>query len=111
MLKRFLRSATCQFFILAYGALQAEIALAAQYSIGSGGTGGFALLGKWLQEYINFMTGPYAKGGVAAAAVIGIIAWTFAPKDGVMGTVVRVVAAGFVSLNIGTWMGMFGGTV
>ncbi|WP_395398582.1 hypothetical protein ACHMW6_00190 (plasmid) [Pseudoduganella sp. UC29_106] len=69
-------------------------------------TGGGTLFQKlttWGQNYLDFMTGPFATAAVVISALLIWIAWAFMPKEGIMANLARIVVAGFAILNIGTF--------
>ncbi len=61
----------------------------------------------WMQNFVTFMTGPFGTAVVALSIVIAFAVWVFAPREGIVGPVARVVVAGFVLMNVATWMGLF----
>jgi type IV secretory pathway VirB2 component (pilin) len=75
---------------------------------GEGSAGGFGLITQFFQKYVDFMTGPFSKTAMGAILIIGVLTWAVLPKEGIFGTVIRIVIAGIVVLNLATWMGMFG---
>lgn len=70
----------------------------------AGGTGPFSLFTNFLQDLVDFMSGPFGTATAIISAIIGFATWTYAPKEGVMGVVIRVVVFSIVSLNIGAWV-------
>lgn len=78
----------------------------AGYALG-GGTGTFGKLTQWMQDYVDFMDGPAAIAMIVVSIIIAVCAWVWAPKSGAVGVLLRVVVAGIVVLNIGTWMASF----
>lgn len=70
----------------------------------NGGSGVFAFFASLLQDLVDFMSGPFGTAAVIVSTIVGFVTWVFAPKEGVMGVVLRVVVAAIVILNIGTWI-------
>lgn len=73
-------------------------------NIGSGGGSGFSIMKRWLQNWVDFMSGPFAIAAVITSIILAYLAWAFMPKEGVVGPTVRVVVAGIVILNVGVWI-------
>lgn len=73
-------------------------------NIGNGGGSGFSIMKRWLQNWVDFMSGPFAVAAVITSIIIAYLAWAFAPKEGVVGPTVRIVVAGVVVLNVGVWL-------
>jgi len=84
-------------------------AYAQSVNIGSGGGSGFSIMKKWLQNWVDFMSGPFAVAAVITSIIIAYCAWAFAPKEGVVGPTVRIVVAGIVILNVGVWLSTLAG--
>lgn len=103
MKKHFLNYAIC--LILVY----THVAFASSYSITTGGfsSGGFGKITQLLQSWVDFMIGPYGKAVVAGSFIIAVTVWAVAPKEGILGSAIRVAVAGAVILNVSVWMGMF----
>lgn len=74
----------------------------------TGGGSAFATGRTWLQNFIDFMTGPFGTAAIILSLVVGFAAWTMAPKEGIVGTIVRAVTSGIVIFNISVWLGTFG---
>ncbi|MBL0319167.1 MAG: hypothetical protein IPP74_07750 [Alphaproteobacteria bacterium] len=79
----------------------------AGYDIGAPSSGPFAKLGAWLQQYIDFMDGPFAVAAVVVSIILAIVIWNFSPREGIMSHVLKAVISGIVLLNIGTWIASF----
>lgn len=75
--------------------------------IGTSGNTGFATIEAWLQSFVNFMDGPGGLAVVVISIIAAVAAWMFAPKDGVMGPLFRVVVGAIVIINVGTWVTTF----
>jgi len=90
------------------GIMMGAQAAFAGYSIGSGGGGTFALLRTWFQDFVDFMDGPFGIAAVVISLVLAFATWAFAPKEGIVGPVLRIAMSGIVILNVATWMGSFG---
>lgn len=101
---------TLRFLQMAIFTAMPFVTMADTYSIGgdSGDDGGFGLITTFFQKYVDFMTGPFAKTAIAGTLIIAAILWAVMPKEGIFGTIVRVVIAALVAMNVATWMGMFG---
>ena len=78
-------------------------------SIGNGGGSAFGLMRTWIQNFIDFVGGPFGIAAVVVAIILAFLAWSYAPKDGIIGPLVRVVTAGLVVINVSTWVASFGG--
>ncbi len=84
--------------------------LAGSYNIGSGGDQStFGSIVTFLQSGMDFLTGPWVKFTIAGSAILALMLWAAAPKEGAMGWIVRVIIAGLVALNIASWMALMGG--
>lgn len=88
-------------------AISASSAAWAGYDIGSPSSGPFAKLGGWLQDYVDFMDGPFAIAAVVLSIILAVVIWNFAPREGIMSNLMRAVISGIVLLNIGTWITSF----
>lgn len=78
-------------------------------NIGSGGGTGFSIIKRWLQNWVDFMSGPFAIAAIITSVIIAYVAWAFLPKEGLIGPTVRVVVAGIVVLNVGVWVSTLAG--
>ena len=83
------------------------VAAMAGVDIGTSGSAGFATIEKWLQSFVNFMDGPGGLAVVVISVIVAVGAWMFAPKDGMMGPILRVVVGAIVIINVGTWVTTF----
>lgn len=94
--------------LVAFMALMAvsQTVLAAP-TLGSGGGAAFAPLRTWLQNFVDFMAGPFGLAVVILSVILGFAAWAMLPKEGIVGTIMRVVVAGVVIINVGTWVATF----
>lgn len=75
----------------------------------SGGGSTFQVFVKWLQNFVDFMTGPFGTAAVAVSIIVAFVTWSYAPKEGLMGTVMRSVVSGIVIINVLTFVGTFSG--
>jgi type IV secretory pathway VirB2 component (pilin) len=75
--------------------------------IGTSGNTGFATIEAWLQSFVDFMDGPGGLAVVVVSIIAAVAAWMFAPRDGVMGPIFRVVVGAIVIINVGTWVTTF----
>ena len=83
---------------------------AGSYNIGSGGDQStFGLISTFLQSAMDFLTGPWVKFTIAGSAILALMLWAAAPKEGALGWIVRVIIAALVALNIASWMALMGG--
>jgi hypothetical protein len=57
-----------------------------------------------MQSIMNFFTGPMAVFALAASLMVAVAMWMFAPKEGMMGSILRVIAGGILILNIPGWV-------
>lgn len=73
----------------------------------NGGGGTFTALRTWLQSFVDFMAGPFGTAAIIVSIIIGFLTWAYAPKEGIVGTVLRVVVSGIVILNASTWVMSF----
>jgi type IV secretory pathway VirB2 component (pilin) len=71
--------------------------------------GDFTGITKFLQKFVDFMTGPFGRAAVVISIIAAFTTWVFAPKDGIFGPVLRVVAAGIAIMNAAIWIGQLGG--
>ena len=86
---------------LLFGATPAAFAQVA-VDIGTAGTGFFAGLVNFMQEIVDFMSGPYAIFAIIMGGALAIGLWIFTPKEsGVMQWVFRVLFGGIMLLNLG----------
>jgi len=69
----------------------------------------FTAVTQFLQQFANFMTGPFGKAVVVISIIAAFCTWVFAPKDGIFGPVLRVVVAGIAIMNAAVWISQFGG--
>lgn len=98
--------------LLALGVLLGSPFAAAQptYDIGSPSTGGFAAVGAFMQEFVDFLGGPGVMFVTFISIGLGVILWTIAPKaQGVMSWIIRAVAGSIVLLNLPLWITYFQG--
>lgn len=70
----------------------------------AGGSGPFAFFNNFLQELVDFMSGPFGTAAVIVSIIVGFVSWIFLPKEGIMGVVMRVVVTAIVILNVGAWV-------
>ncbi|RZI40354.1 hypothetical protein EGT07_23720 [Herbaspirillum sp. HC18] len=91
------------------GALGMALATAAHAgpSIGTGGGTAYSKLTTWLQNFVDFMSGPFGLAVVIISIIIAFSVWAFVPKEGIAGPVLRVVVAAIVIINVGTWVATF----
>ena len=73
----------------------------------SGGGSTFQIFTTWAQNFIDFMAGPFGSAAVIVSIIIAFVTWSYAPKEGIMGAVLRTVVTGIVILNIATWVSSF----
>ncbi|NRA71966.1 MAG: TrbC/VirB2 family protein [Gammaproteobacteria bacterium] len=80
----------------------------AEYSIGGPKTGPLAKVTAFVQDIINFIDGPVATA-FSFFCIAGVaILWAIAPKMVMaMGTLMRVIIAIIIILNIGVWITAF----
>jgi type IV secretory pathway VirB2 component (pilin) len=76
-------------------------------SIGSGGGTAYTKLTAWLQNFVDFMSGPFGIAVVVVSIILAFSVWAFAPKEGIAGPVMRIVVAAVVIVNVGTWLATF----
>jgi len=87
--------------LIVYGYNPAVWAQAA-VDIGSAGTGPLAGVVAFLQEIVDFMSGPFALFVLAGGLVSAICLWMWAPREnGAMSGMFRALFAGVLILNIG----------
>ena len=79
----------------------------AGYDIGAPTTGAFGKIGAFMQEVVDFIDGPTALFFTVVSIVVGAILYALSPKSGAMGTIVRIVIAAIVALNVATWVVAF----
>lgn len=73
-------------------------------SLPTGGGANFAVFRTWMQNWVDFMAGPFGNAAVITACIIGFATWAILPKEGVVGIVLRVIVAAIVILNVGAWI-------
>jgi type IV secretory pathway VirB2 component (pilin) len=73
-------------------------------SVGKGGGAGFDIASKWLQNWVDFMTGPFGIAVVITSLIIAFGTWAMMPKEGIVAPVLRVVVSGIAILNVVTWL-------
>ncbi len=78
-------------------------------SVGKGGGAGFDIVTKWMQNWVDFMSGPFGIVVVVTSLLIAFGTWSLLPKEGIVAPVVRVVVSAIVVLNVGTWITTFQG--
>lgn len=79
--------------------LMSPVAMAGT-DLGDGGGATFAQLRAWMQDFVDFIDGPFGLAAVVISIVVAFTVWVFAPKEGIMGPVLRVVIAGVAILNV-----------
>lgn len=70
----------------------------------AGGSGQFDLFTNFLQDLVDFLSGPFGTAAVIVIIIGGVLAWSYAPKEGVMGWVMRAAVAAIVIFNVGAWI-------
>lgn len=68
---------------------------------------GFDKVSLWMSDFLNFMQGQFGPWVVALGIVVAFAVWMWAPRDGVMGPLMRVVLTGLVVMNVGLFMSLF----
>jgi hypothetical protein len=53
-----------------------------------------------IQALVNFVGGPLAVAITASAILAGAAAWYLAPKDSIVGTILKVIGGGLILLNL-----------
>jgi hypothetical protein len=84
-------------------ALVGANAYAASPDLGTA-AGPFSRIVSGLQEILDFLSGPVAIFILAASLIAAVVLWMFAPKEGALGGIVRVLAAGIMLVNIGLFV-------
>lgn len=84
-------------------------ASAASYNIGTGGGSAFDKITSLLQDWTDFMVGPFGTAAVVGSVILGAVLWAIMPKAHILALALRAVLAATVILNIGIWMGWLGG--
>jgi type IV secretory pathway VirB2 component (pilin) len=74
------------------------LATVANAQAGGGGLN-FGRVETILNQFRDFMTGPFGRAAVVISIVAAFVTWVFAPKEGIFGPVLRVVVAGIAVLN------------
>lgn len=85
-------------------ALNPEIALSAGYTLDAPTSGAFSQMGKFLKDFVAFMTGPFAITVSIIAMVVGGALWQFAPNESGMKIFAKIAVVMVVILNVGTWI-------
>lgn len=104
------RRGLCDVLVLtAMTALMSSLAYAQEeVDIGTVDNEGFDLIVEWFQSFVNFMAGPAGIAVVVVSLVVAVATWVFAPREGLLGPVMRVAVGALVILNIGTWITTWG---
>ena len=71
----------------------------------------FDKLTAFLKDFAKFMTGPVGLAVMMTSIVVAFATWSFAPKNGIFGPVLRVMASGIVIVNSGALIASFSGFV
>lgn len=79
-------------------------------TLGTGGGGSFTLARQWMQNFVDFISGPFGTAAVVISIILVFLAWAYMPKDGIMGPMVRVATGGIVVINVATWLASFSGS-
>lgn len=79
-----------------------------EVDIGTVDNEGFDLIVEWFQSFVDFMAGPAGIAVVVTSLVVAVGTWVFAPREGLLGPVLRVAVGALVILNIGTWITTWG---
>jgi type IV secretory pathway VirB2 component (pilin) len=87
-------------------ALTARSALAG-VSIGAPASGPFAKIGAWIQDFVNFIDGPFGLAVVVISVIIAFITWVWVPREGILGPLLRIVVAAIAILNVAVWVASF----
>ena len=93
--------------LLAASLVSGVTAAHAGLSISAPTSGPFQKFGEWLQAFVNFIDGPFGLAVVAISIVIAFAVWVFAPKEGIVGPVLRIVVAGIAILNVAALVASF----
>lgn len=110
-MRKYIKNLFIKMLIVNAGLLFANYSFADSYDIGTGGGSAFQTITNLLQDWVDFMTGPYGKAVVVGSIVIGVTLWAVAPREGILGFAIRGAIAGAVILNIAVWMRAFGGGI
>lgn len=103
-----MNSLSLRHYLLAMLLLVAPGAFATTVDIGTDGADGpLDGLIQAMQSVMNFLTGPIAVFVLAGSLMVAVALWMFAPKDGMMGGFLRIIAGGIVILNIPGWIVWF----
>lgn len=94
---------TSQTAVFSLGMILAGYANAA-FDIGKTKSSEFSIFTAWIQNYIDFMTGPFALAGVVIGAVCALLTWIVLPKEGIIAWGVRIVIGGLAILNLGSFI-------
>ena len=78
----------------------------AEFDIGTGGSTGFlGQLTRFMQEAVNWATGPLGLAAVGVAVLAAVIAWNRAPQQSeAVGKSVRALLSAIVVLGFGAFM-------
>ena len=71
----------------------------------------FRNLEVFVNDFARFMTGPVGLAVMLTSIVVAFATWSFAPKNGIFGPVLRVRASGIVIINAGTFIAAIGGFI
>ena len=84
-----------------------NVVYAEGYNIGTADPALFGKITKFLQDVVNFMTGPYGKAVVIISLCLAVSVWIFSPREGWIGFFGRAFAGGQLLLNVSLWLGIF----
>lgn len=76
-------------------------------SIGAPGSGPFAKIGAWIQDFVNFIDGPFGLAFVVISVIIAFVTWVWVPREGILGPLMRVIVAAIAILNVAVWVASF----
>lgn len=74
-------------------------------------SGLFTRLDSFVKNFARFMTGPVGLAVMLTSIVVAFATWSFAPKNGIFGPVLRVMASGIAIINAGTLIASISGFI
>lgn len=83
------------------------LAQSTNYNIGTATGAQWTQLTTWFQSFVSFINGPFGTAVVVVSLIIAFTVWNFAPREGIVGPIMRIVVSAIVILNVATWIGSF----
>jgi hypothetical protein len=78
-------------------------------SLGSGGGSMFSAFRTWMQNWIDFVAGPFGYMVTIFSIILAFVIWSVTPKEGILAPVLRVVVSGIAIANVSIIAASFNG--